>query len=63
MLIAYLIAAIAKLILSFLLIPKFAGFGAAIATMVSLFFYLITMIVIYYLRILSMKKSQQKISL
>lgn len=63
MLIAYLIAAIAKLILSFLLIPKFAGFGAAIATMISLFFYLITMIVIYYLRILSMKKSQQKMSL
>jgi hypothetical protein len=31
--------------------------------MISLFFYLITMIVIYYLRILSMKKSQQKISL
>ena len=61
MLIAYLIAAITKLILSFLLIPKFAGLGAAIATMVSLFFYLLSMMVIYYTRILYIKKSHQKI--
>jgi len=61
MLIAYLVAATIKLILSFLLIPKFAGFGAAIATMVSLFFYLLSMIVIYYTRIFYIKKSQQKL--
>jgi len=61
MLIAYLVAAVIKLILSFLLIPKFAGLGAAIATMVSLFFYLLSMMVIYYTRILYIRKSQQKI--